>query len=481
MSEPYAPTRTDPLAAHLSDRIGGPAPARGRQHWWWTPVRVVLACCTLLFVFGTVQRVPCMNTDWNDTSVRYAKMCYSDVPYLYTGRGFAEHQWPYSDSSRYTAMEYPVGISVFAWGVSIATALYPQGPSDNVRAAADKDSLWGMAGMAGEINEYFVITLLLLFACALGASYLLATADPRRAWDALPFAATPVLPLAGLVNWDLLAVVAVAGALWAWARGRPLLTGVCIGLGTAIKLYPLFLLGALLVIALRNRDGDDRDRRVGLARFAGAAGAAALSWLVVNAPIYLESPERWRYFWHFNSARGADLGSWWLVLQHNGHSASVHTINLVSWVLFGVACLAVLALGLRAPKRPTLAQLGFLIVAAFLIVNKVYSPQYVLWLLPLAVLARPRWRDQAIWQGCELVYFAAVWIYLGGWLAGSSGSADPAYTAAIAIRTAGEIYLAVMIVRDLWSADLDPVEGRGRVADPGVDLGADVGHARALG
>jgi len=480
MSDPHAPTRTDPLAAHLSDRIGGPAPARGRRHWWWTPVRVVLACCTLLFVFGTVQRAPCMNTDWNDTSVRYAKMCYSDIPYLYTGRGFAEHQWPYSDGSRYTPMEYPVGISAFAWGVSIVTALYPKGPSDNVRAAADKDSLWGMAGMAGEINEYFVITLLLLFACALGASYLLATADRRRAWDALPFAATPLLPLAGLVNWDLLAVVAVAGALWAGARGRPLLTGLCIGLGTAIKLYPLFLLGALLVIALR-----DRDRRAGLARFAGAAGIAALSWLAVNLPIYLESPDRWKYFWTFNSDRGADLGSWWLVLQHAGHAASVHTINLTSWAVFGAACVAVLIIGLRAPNRPTLAQLGFLIVAAFLIVNKVYSPQYVLWLLPLAVLARPRWRDQAIWQGCELVYFAAVWIYLGGWLAGSSGSTDPAYSAAIAIRTAGEIYLAVMIVRDLWaaprSADLDPVEAGGGVADPGFDLTAHARHARTLG
>ena len=74
-------------------------------------------------------------------------------------------------------------------------------------------------------------------------------------------------------------------------------------------------------------------------------------------------------------------------------------------------------LGLRAPETPRLAQLGFLVVAGFLLVNKVYSPQYVLWLLPLAVLARPRWRDQLIWQAGELLYFAAVWWYLGGYLA----------------------------------------------------------------
>ena len=51
----------------------------------------------------------------------------------------------------------------------------------------------------------------------------------------------------------MLAVVVVAAPLWSWARGRPLLTGVLIGLGTAVKLYPLFLLGALVVICLRDR------------------------------------------------------------------------------------------------------------------------------------------------------------------------------------------------------------------------------------
>ncbi len=39
-----------------------------------------------------------------------------------------------------------------------------------------------------------------------------------------------------------------------------------------------------------------------------------------------------------------------------------------------------------------LAQLGFLVAAAFLLTNKVRSPQYSLWLVPLAVLALPRWK-----------------------------------------------------------------------------------------
>ena len=56
----------------------------------------------------------------------------------------------------------------------------------------------------------------------------------------------------------------------------------------------------------------------------------------------------------------------------------------------------------------------FLVLAAFLITNKVYSPQYVVWLVLLAVLALPAVRDLIVWQAGELVYFAAIWWYLAG-------------------------------------------------------------------
>ena len=48
-------------------------------------------------------------------------------------------------------------------------------------------------------------------------------------------------------------------------------------------------------------------------------------------------------------------------------------------------------------------QVLFLTVAGFLLVNKVDSPQYVIWLIPLAVLARPRWRPFLAWQAAELL------------------------------------------------------------------------------
>jgi uncharacterized membrane protein len=475
------------VATALSEVVGGPVGEHARPHRWWTPVRVLLAAFTVVFAVGLVQKYPCGQTDWSNETVRHGKMCYSDVPYLDTARGFAEQHWPYDDSfGRYDVMEYPVLISYFAWGASKVTALMPSGPSEAVREQTPVADLWGLPGMTREVNTYFLVTAIMLFACGIGAVLFLAGASPGRPWDAMAFALSPTLLLAGLVNWDLLAVLFTAGALWAWARGRPLLAGVMVGLGVATKLYPLFLLGAFLVDALWT--GRDRARRrtdLWSVAVLGAAGA----WVVANLPALLGGVSAWKVFWTFNSSRGADLGSLWLVADQLGVHSSSERINLVSGVLFGAACLAILVLGLRAPARPRVAQIGFLVVAAFLVVNKVYSPQYVLWLLPLAVLARPRWRDLLIWQACELVYFAAVWIYLGGWLAPSSGTNPTTYQLAIVVRVLGELYLVAMVVRDLWHgdgldgadhpddpdpvalADVDGVEGRRGEPHAHVDLG----------
>ena len=464
-AEVPSPTRTDPIARSLSERIGGPVGEHARPHPWLTPVRVLLAVFTVVAALSLVQKVPCMQTHWTNNEVRYSKMCYSDIPYLYLPRGMAEQSWPYSDTGgRYQVMEYPVGISYFAWGTSLLTKLFASGPSPQVRAATPADDLLGLPGMVTEINTYFLVNAVLLLAFGLLATFFMAGAHRRRPWDAIGFAASPVLLLSGLVNWDMLAVACVAGAFWSWARGRPVLTGIFLGVGTATKLYPLFLFGAMLVVCVR---------RGQVSVFVKALAAGAVAWVVLNLPAMLTGFEQWKVFWSFNATRGPDLGSLWLMASNLHHAASADTVNLVSWLVFGAACIAVLVLGLLAEHPPRMAQLGFLIVTAFLIVNKVYSPQYVLWLLPLAVLARPRLRDLLIWQACEIFYFASVWFYLGGFTAaGTSGATDPVYLWAIPIRVAGEIFLMTMVVRDILDPRRDPVRnGRTLAITPGGGTG----------
>jgi hypothetical protein len=98
------------------------------------------------------------------------------------------------------------------------------------------------------------------------------------------------------------------------------------------------------------------------------------------------------------------------------------------------------------------------VLLGFLLVNKVYSPQYVLWLLPVAALARPRWRDLLVWQAGEVLYFAMVWFHLGGYTASSAtGGQDVAYATAIVLRAAAELWLAAVVVRDVLAPERDPV------------------------
>ena len=303
--------------------------------------------------------------------------------------------------------------------------------------------------MQQELRGFVIVNALGFAAMALLSAWLLAGVHPRRPWDAAAFAASPALLLTGIINWDMLAVVMVAGALFAWARGRPVATGLLIGLGTATKLYPLFLLGPIAIICLRERRYRD---------LVDTVLAAAASWFVLNAPAYLTGKDEWKRFWAFNSERGPDLGSAWLVLSQWSHNTiTATTVNHWSWALFGLWCVAVAVVGFRAPSTPRLAQLGFLVVVGFLLVNKVYSPQYVLWLLPLAVLARPRWRDQLVWQSCEIVYFASVWWYLNGDLAPGQGEDVGWYWVAILIRMLGELYLVALVVRDVLYPRHDPV------------------------
>ena len=452
------PTRDDPVVAALSEGVGGPVGGRAGRHRWWTPVRVVLAMTAVCFALGMLQKGSCYQDTWQNGDARYTHMCYSDLPYLYTGRGFVEDLWPYSDDAqdrgRYEVMEYPVGISYWAWWTARVTHVLNGSPDLSARYAASPDELGGWAQVKREMRIFVIVNALGFAVLALLSAWLLAGVDPRRPWDAAAFALSPALALTGLVNWDMVAVVFVAGALWAWARDRTVLTGVLIGLGTAAKLYPLFLLGAVLVICLRQR----RYRA-----FAITTAAAVGSWVVANAPAYLTGPDEWKVFWTFNSERGADLGSLWLVVQQaldrtgDPFTFEPHTINGVTWLLFGLWCVLVALVGLRAPATPRLAQLGLLVVAGFLILNKVYSPQYVLWLLPLAVLARPRWRDLIVWQAGEVLYFASVWWYLGGSLAPAAGGDAGFYWAATLLRVAAELYLVGVVVRDLMRPAHDPV------------------------
>jgi uncharacterized membrane protein len=115
-----------------------------------------------------------------------------------------------------------------------------------------------------------------------------------------------------------------------------------------------------------------------------------------------------------------------------------------------------------------LAQLAFLLVAALILTNKVYSPQFVLWLVPLLALARPRWRDFLVWQGIEGLYWAAIWMYLAQ--VTSQGPTQhnidmPYYVLAVAAHMLVTAYLMMRVVWDIYDPNYDPVR-RHHLDDP---------------
>jgi uncharacterized membrane protein len=403
----------------------------------WTPMRVMLVMVFVVSAFGILSKQPCRIDGWA-APTRYTHACYSDIPTLYFARGLVDGDVPYIDQTPDHQVEYPVLTGLAMW----VTAKFVPGDS-----AADR-ARW-----------YFDINALALAVCAAVAVAATVRTAGRRPWDAALFAGAPMLALTGTINWDLYAVALLSLGMLAWARERLLAAGVLIGLAAATKFYPLFIFGPLLVLCLRA--GKMRE-------FSVAFGGAVVAWLVVDVPVMLADFDGWSKFYVMSRERGVGWSSIWLVLSQQGYKLEDSRLNTVAGGLFVLCCAAIAALGWRARRRPRLAQLTLLVVAAFLLTNKVYSPQYVLWLLPLAALARPRWRDVLIWQGGEAIHFFGVWLMFAGSLPGNEHRALGAngYDITVLVHIAGTLWLMAMVARDILRPEHDPVRLDGS-DDPG--------------
>lgn len=239
----------------------------------------------------------------------------------------------------------------------------------------------------------------------------------------------------------------------AWAPG---LAGALIGAGAAFKLWPLFLLGAYLVLAVRSG---------ALRVWLRAVGASIVVWLVVNLPVALMFPQAWGEFLRLNSERGWEWTTVYAVMSRElGWSLSVDVLNGVSLGLFVVACVGIALFGLCVRRRPRVAELAFLIVAAFLLVNKVWSPQYSLWLVPLAVLALPCWR-LVLWWG---LIDALTWPVLTWHMMGSDAKGAPAGLLDLFVvgRDVAIICIAVLIMRQMLGKNEDKVRRDNDGCDP---------------
>ena len=442
------PARSDEFVRGLSEAIGGPlgthatkASSRGR---YFGVARIVLALVCLTLAAHWVQKAPCQDGAWTDLK-QYRDMCYTDVLALYYSEGLADGQVPYAQHNN----EYPVLTGAFMGLLGLPVhALGKAHP---------------------EINQgqwFYNTNALVLGGIAVASVAAMLALRRRRPWDVAMFAVSPALFVTATVNWDLLAVGFAVFGLYAWAKRHPLLAGILLGLGTAAKLWPGFIFIPLLLLGIRTR------------RFLEALVAFAtgiVTWTVVNVPVLFGYPDAWWTFFKFNNTRAIDWGTFWYLGEHfpflgalpgvNWFDGHIVVLNLLSYALFGLCCVGVGILALVAPKPPRLAQLAFLVLAGFLVFSKVWSQQYVLWLLPLAVLARPRWGMFLAWQAAEVLYFVA---FYGELMMASAKPVFPetVFDLAALFRLVMVALFAGYVVRDILRPARDPVRQAYDGADP---------------
>ncbi|MDQ0754742.1 glycosyltransferase family 87 protein [Arthrobacter sp. B3I4] len=439
------PSRSDLLLRNFTEVIGGPLGRRTAagvvSPGVFTVERVLVLLTVLAALLAVLVKGYCRSNGWESPTQFYAT-CYSDFPELFRNRGLGDGAFPFVTAGSY--FEYPVIMGFIAGATAL---LVPGGGVSDSRVLA-----------------YFDINATLIAAAWIVTVLATARTAGRRQWDAAMVAVAPGIVLAGFINWDMWAVGLLALGMYFFSRNKLLLAGLFIGLGTATKLYPLLILGAVLLLALRTGK---------IRAFLVTAGAAAATWLAVNLPAATQDPAGWKYFYQFTQSRPAGYSSPWfgynLVAGRLGWKPlGAEAINALALNAFLAACVLIAVLALASPRRPRFAQLVFLIVAAFILTNKVYSPQFVIWLVPLLALARPKWRDFLVWQAVEGLHWAAVWMYLGQVTSGGPTQHNidmPYYVLAVLAHMVATGYLMVRVAWDIWDPHYDVVR-RYEVDDP---------------
>jgi hypothetical protein len=378
---------------------------------------LVLGSVLVTLAAGYLLKLPCLSGAWGDGRP-YDRLCYSDVVALYGSsdrdRGLEDDRLPYLEGQN----EYPVLSGLAMWIAAVPARAY---------------------------SSFFHWTALLLTASALVTAWALHRLAGGRA---LLFALAPTLGLYAFINWDLLAVALATLATAAFLRGRDATAGGLLGLGAATKLYP-----GLLVVPFaldRARDG----QRSGALRLA-LAGVAA--WLAVNLPFGLAAPERWSEFYRFNAVRPPDFDSpWFLIGYHLGVEWPVGTVNALSLVAFLTIAAGI---WLAVSRRPGFRawSFGFPLLIAFLLTNKVYSPQYGLWLLPWFALTLPDLRLFVAFQVAEVAVFVTRFQWFARLLDVGPGLPFGALEAALALRLIVLVACVVAWVRRAGEAPVPDV------------------------
>ena len=365
---------------------------------------VVLALFASLVSFAKFSQ--CENSGWA-TPDQYIHACYSDLPALYGSRGLDTNSWPYSSDDN--SVEYPVITAM----VMYATSFAAKSPA-----------------------SYFNVNIFFLILLFIATLIVVRKIRPEFAYLS---AIAPAMIASLFINWDLWGIATMMLAIYWFDRKQYLYSALILSLSISTKFLPIFLLIPIAFILWRDTK---------LKELVKYVAVVAATWLAINAPFALTTPTGWWRFFKLNLERGADWGSIWLALQQLG--ISLTNLNYLSILVLLIALTSVAIVLFELKYTPTLASIAFIVMAAVMVASKVYSPQFVLWLTPLAVIALTNKKDLHafwLWQATEVIYHVAIWQHIASITGAQFGLGPTPYAILTLVRIAGTIYLMAVLAR----------------------------------
>ena len=360
----------------------------------------------------------CRDSGWGSPDV-YVHMCYSDISALYGAREINADKWPYSSIEN--SVEYPVLTGVAMW----ATGLLIDDPNG--------------------YRPYFDLNILIITLLLFASIFILWRMKPE--YVAL-FPIAPAVFGSLFINWDIYAVLFALVSLYFYKEEKLDLSAIFMGVAISTKFYPgVILFGIALILWNQKR----------LKKLLRYIVITSGTWLAINLPVATNNLDGWWRFFKLNIERSSDLGSiWYASALLKFPQPNVNNITIIFFLIaLGVIGVFYFMVAQSRSDFANLATVAFLTVAAFVTISKVYSPQYILWLTPLAVLAMTKDEERRsfwVWQGTEALYHFGIWQYLASYTGAKFGISETFYAIIILIRIAGLAYFSSTLIQTALAA-----------------------------
>jgi uncharacterized membrane protein len=194
-----------------------------------------------------------------------------------------------------------------------------------------------------------------------------------RKW-AIVFVISPAVLYSLNRNWDIWAIVAMIWAIYLFEKGKLRQSAIVLAVSVATKLFPIVLLFPIFFYFMRQKK---------VREFIEYSAITMGVWFVINLPFMLINFRGWSYFYEFSYKRGIGSASIFDVTAQAGFGIPTWSILFyaLNLIIFG-------GLGLyfwKSAKIVPLTEGAYLTMFAFILFNKQYSMQYVIWLAALAV------------------------------------------------------------------------------------------------